>query len=1496
MKLSQTAKRRIKGSISILLIIILVPMMAFVGVIVDTSRLNMAKSMLSSAGDLALNSALADYDTILKDVYGLFAMSQNKEDLAGDIKNYFAKTVAAQGVVPESESEDYVENLFGDFNELLNGNYSDNITNLMKMDMDASSIVVSPVKNSSLSNPEILRKQIVEYMKFRGPVNIGMGFFDALKSFESVEDQSKVVEKKVEAEEAVQDTTDACATAIKDIRAFDKKFEEINSSVKGVWDIDDGNILTIANYAEQLNHYVKGSGAKSIDVSGKKYYRWFSSYGKLKLIYELMIQKAPEPTHYMLHSLTKVGMVSAKKLIEGTQGAYKITDNYTGVTVSTVTPSNSDDAWNKFNAKVGESGTYLNYFEQYNQKSAIFPDQNVVGRLLGVCIPINYEAEIALSTNEAKEYIAFEHFLLSDEKAEVKYSDIEKAITYLYELKRDYANYYNAIEKDLVEPRNIVTVLEGLANEVDILSTYEGKHEKLIKDLDAALKAKPYDAAKVEQIERDINTLDTKRANAEKKLKSEGYEDLVTDPSAYEGKLKDARDVVTELENKQISAYGIYSNTLGSYQTPTDKYIENLGAYAEIHGNMIFGLESGVTDTYKQFNQIITNLKTLEGLLGTIESDLDNVVTAVASYDKKVGAWSTANDTYEKSHSSDSFSINNAMDIEEAKTSISADEVKKLKQYVTDQKKLFSDFINHIENSETYLYAGMKLYEIEDDDTIYGGAKSTKKALFDNSQASVVESVISDYSELRPALDSHDQGVAYDSQLTDHMYFLKKTYDPTGNQEIYNPASECTFLSYLNATYPDKSTQSEADKTAEADYETFKTNVDADNSGKEMDATVEKTESDNNDLKSSGSEATKTDKFGYTYKSADSSVLSSLSSKTGDTSDTKKAMNINTKAGDKGDRIDASSGVKEQTSGLGSVLNGIKNVASSGLEDMYILQYIFDNFSYNTIVQDRIVKEKKASGLEAISKVNNADNIKAAQKKLKTLSGFEISSNNNYLNGAEIEYILYGKTDAANNVTSAKASIYAIRMVFNTIYAFTNTEIRNETRAAGLAVQAATLGFVPYQVVMIVLQLALAAAESGIDLTAMGNGMKVAVVKTKDTWVLSISSGLKAAGNAVGDLLADAACSAIDKVSGKLQEVMDATASELSGKIESMTSDVSVAINDKVQGVVNRSFDYVQAKICSALSELQKTDFGPIINGKIDGKAEVKKKIDEVFKTYVDDKLATIIDDCFKDAPELAKKLYAESGGAIKTALQNVSDEVKKELKNKIDAAPLPPNAESISGLISDTINKNVIDLKQKMLDTANKKINGLASTVESTAKTYIDEAKDQLSAYKDQAANNLKEDVSTEIKDKVSNYTNSFLDEYVTKGKIPVESGYEPSDTGSVAELIKFGYKDYLMMFTFLGILVNDNGILGRTADIIELNMKTNSAAKGSQFYHKKGSEFVMANAYTYVTINAEVKFSMLLMGNEFLQKGLLVDEGESVADVVSEGSKLKYFGLSGY
>lgn len=167
-------KREVQGAVSILLVVVMVPLMVLSALMVDTARYSLSKSMVASAGDLAMNAALADYDTILKDVYGLFAMSQ-ADDVEQNVKQYFEDTLVSYGVVGEEDAGAYVENLLGALYQsmVIDGTEA---ANFMSMSVDKELIKVEKVDDSSLANAAILEKQIVEYMKYRGPVDFGMSF------------------------------------------------------------------------------------------------------------------------------------------------------------------------------------------------------------------------------------------------------------------------------------------------------------------------------------------------------------------------------------------------------------------------------------------------------------------------------------------------------------------------------------------------------------------------------------------------------------------------------------------------------------------------------------------------------------------------------------------------------------------------------------------------------------------------------------------------------------------------------------------------------------------------------------------------------------------------------------------------------------------------------------------------------------------------------------------------------------------------------------------------------------------------------------------------------------------------------------------------------------------------------------------------------------------------------------------------------------------------
>ena len=80
--------------------------------------------------------------------------------------------------------------------------------------------------------------------------------------------------------------------------------------------------------------------------------------------------------------------------------------------------------------------------------------------------------------------------------------------------------------------------------------------------------------------------------------------------------------------------------------------------------------------------------------------------------------------------------------------------------------------------------------------------------------------------------------------------------------------------------------------------------------------------------------------------------------------------------------------------------------------------------------------------------------------KFVSLTNNPISKEKNYAYGGEVEYIIYGGKNSTNKA-AAYGSIFAIRLGFNLVYAFTNGEIREGALAIAPPISAATLGVIP---------------------------------------------------------------------------------------------------------------------------------------------------------------------------------------------------------------------------------------------------------------------------------------------------------------------------------------------------------------------------------------------------------------------------------------------------
>lgn len=189
--------RKKDGAVTVFLTIILVPVIVSSCLFVDASRIRLAQSVVSSAGDLTLNTVLTQYDPILNDYYGLLASCQDIDEFLATADEYFMACVTSQGV-EHSDARKYVDMING----MINGNGGEIVDLLQIGEAEGGEFTVAPVTNGTLANPALVKKEIVEFMKYRAPIDAVAELLEKMrnsaKGLEGAKDDADLTEKKQE--------------------------------------------------------------------------------------------------------------------------------------------------------------------------------------------------------------------------------------------------------------------------------------------------------------------------------------------------------------------------------------------------------------------------------------------------------------------------------------------------------------------------------------------------------------------------------------------------------------------------------------------------------------------------------------------------------------------------------------------------------------------------------------------------------------------------------------------------------------------------------------------------------------------------------------------------------------------------------------------------------------------------------------------------------------------------------------------------------------------------------------------------------------------------------------------------------------------------------------------------------------------------------------------------------------------------------------------------
>lgn len=167
-----------KGAVTVMVTLLLIPSILVSGTGVDIARIYTTRSIVEDANQLAANSVLASYEALLQDLYGLYGFLND-----GNLK-------MDQYVQWATRGSDWDKGM-GTF-QIFYGS-------------DIQPPVLTPAKGQNLGNVPVFRRQIEEYSKFRAPAIIAELLMDKLDVFNKIQEDAKVIKKKLEVDDGVEE-------------------------------------------------------------------------------------------------------------------------------------------------------------------------------------------------------------------------------------------------------------------------------------------------------------------------------------------------------------------------------------------------------------------------------------------------------------------------------------------------------------------------------------------------------------------------------------------------------------------------------------------------------------------------------------------------------------------------------------------------------------------------------------------------------------------------------------------------------------------------------------------------------------------------------------------------------------------------------------------------------------------------------------------------------------------------------------------------------------------------------------------------------------------------------------------------------------------------------------------------------------------------------------------------------------------------------------------
>lgn len=1478
--------RAVRGSISILLVLILLPMVTYSTMIIDATRLQTVRTNIQGAGDLTLNAALSEYDVMLEQMYGLFGNITDEADMQDAIESYFYQTLVGElkqaniSVAEDSQAVEHaaqnlaklVANKRGDITE-------DDIVSFVGTTIDDFSC--EAVAGGALANPAIMKQQVVEYMKYKAPLSLASGLYDKIQSISNAAAQIDAINSKIDYEEKLSELTKYCR------KAYHYIDDVYNPSVISfinplIETAKDGTVKKGLNEAMEdvKEYYKKATVFYIMDENAPFKYKdlnYSSIYDELKSEYNF---RSFNYNDYLVTGDSEdARLISARGQLNELKSEWIkyyniLSDNFFDVGESwySISPSNIgkfeipeenfpnkvafythyQDNWHGvfaphfydgWNTSISDS---KNYHEEYPNKSNIYdgkwksgfgsaPNARIDGYEKTRDYCINY-------INELKKYdVGGER--RNKIKEFIKIYEEMKSVRDRYD--NIYWDYYSLIGKSFMEVHDG----ELIVNDSTKINA-EDERKRINELWHGHLSYHQFDELTGFQLKyRSVNTqLDNFKKEIENHLNSINNEKVVFNKYG---------DYFRDEGFKTIN--GIYE-ILTVMKQELEKAKENLDKVVEILEKLGIPDKDGnypEGTIANSWNAAISRIDS-ESTKASMQNDFDMTVcqfdpeSAIALRkvvddigSKSGNELSELIDSIKKIKYLDRSIVNNTVSADYAKSDVNDGVRGKLIGWIsnTDVNTAFvepkmDEVMNMISRKFSWPNEALNAAAVSDNDKLKKSNTSINNASEAEGKANNLAStfVYSGFTDAMKKLriidgitDAEDKEdkikpvyLVPQGESTVVGNHIKLAENSSENLIDDNEKFVWTLYSIAMSAKDAESSGSSDDAT---DSESGLSLKELKDFVSQNDAKSDKDDDESSEEKKKKLEETK-NSFDAIMKTINDYVAvddPSVSTNSISTPDLKTGK-------------DASESSSNMDKNLGNKISGIVNNALNGIAQAGMMEeYFTEMFTCRT------------------DKLDTADVVLLngyGNERSKLSKQIPYQNTDEYpWYGYEIEYILWGQSNLSANYIYTDAMIFVIRFGLNLIYAFTAQDIAGFARTIATAVCVGpAVPAIP--LVSSIIKILLAMAESGIDIVKLHQGLDVAIFKDARTFVCS-PKGIKNLLNSSGvkDWAKQQAAAAIkdgeETLENFINKQIDAINTEIQGQANKKISEYTTQLNDCVDKFIDEQTESVK----NAVKDILVTPVVNILNTLNGNIAAISKYQDDV---VINKLINDTIDDAFTKLTENISKM---DSGVISDILKevvaldefnNMKDALKSELCTYYN-----DNKTTFKMFDVNAFQKSMNEKIDAILDTADMK-----KFIKNQLDTISGKMKENIKKLGEEAAGNAKTIIHEQLNaasKEISGATDALIDSI----NIPEEKkdglnlSKKEDKHESKLSCFTLNYKEYVKIFVLVNLAVpsHQDKMFQRAAVLVEKNV---NVAKGS-------SDFQMINAQTMFSSRATVRMKTL-------------------------------------